>query len=77
MHFDRPLIMCSYSPTVNFINHGSVGVHNAEIRWSSMLYHKSEWLGKSLEEIKAKMKTGLMFDVVATRDIHRGEEVLL
>ncbi|KAL7549285.1 hypothetical protein ACHAWF_012560 [Thalassiosira exigua] len=71
------LLMFPYSPTVNFINHGGADKSNAEIRWSSLPYHKSDWLHDSLDEMKNKLKTGLLFDIIATRDISRGEEVLL
>jgi hypothetical protein len=50
---------------------------NAEIRWSTLPYHKAEWLNLTLDEMKAKLKTGLLFDIIATRDIRRGEEILL
>ena len=76
-HVNSSLILFPYSPSVNFINHGSIEDANAVIRWSSYPYHKGEWLDLSVKEIKDLQKTGLMFDVLATRDIHRGEEVLL
>jgi hypothetical protein len=71
------LLLFPYSPSVNFINHGSIEDANAEIRWSSYPYHKAELLNKSMKEMKEIKKTGLMFDIVATKDIKRGEEVLL
>jgi hypothetical protein len=76
-HVNSSLILFPYSPTVNFINHGSMETANAEIRWSSYPYHKREWLNLSIQEMKELKKTGLMFDIVATKDIHLGEEVLL
>eukprot|EP00985_Skeletonema_marinoi_P030455 scaffold32165_cov147-Skeletonema_marinoi.AAC.1 len=76
-HVNSSLILFPYSPTVNFINHGSKEKANAEIVWSSYPYHKGEWLNLSLKEMKELQKTGLMFDIVATKDIGLGEEVLL
>lgn len=76
-HANSSLLLFPYSPTVNFINHGSKEKANAEIIWSSYPYHKGEWLNLSLEEVKELNKTGLMVDIVATKDISLGEEVLL
>ena len=77
-HEQSSLLFFPYSPTINFINHGNNAEDvNAKIRWSTYPYHKKEWLELSIQEIKDKLKTGLMFDIVATRDIQRGEEILL
>ena len=76
-HVNSSLLLFPYSPTVNFINHGSNEEANAEIRWSEYSYHKREWLDLSMEEMKKLMKTGLMLDIVATKDIPHGDEVLL
>jgi hypothetical protein len=76
-HTDSSLLLFPYAPSVNFINHGSVEDSNAEIRWSTSPYHKAEWLDDTLDDMKRRMKTGLMFDIIATRDIHRGDEILL
>ena len=76
-HTNSSLLFFPYSPSVNFINHGSLEDSNAEIRWSTLPYHKAEWLSLTLDEMKAKLKTGLLFDIIATRDIRRGEEILL
>lgn len=76
-HTNSSLLFFPYSPSVNAINHGSVEDSNAEIRWSTYPYHKAEWLDSTLEETKDRLKTGLMFDIIATRDLRRGEEILL
>lgn len=76
-HANSSLLFFPYAPSVNFINHGGVEESNAVIRWSTLPYHKVEWLDLTLEEMKDKLKTGLLFDIVATRDILRGEEILL
>ena len=62
---------------MNFVNHGGAKKSNAEMRWSSHSYSKSDWLTEPLDRMKANMNTGLMFDLVATSDIKRGEEVLI
>jgi len=76
-HVNSSLILFPYSPTVNFINHGNMEKANSEIRWSSYPYNKREWLNLSLKEMKELQKTGLMFDIVATKDIALGDEVFL
>ena len=76
-HADSSLLFFPYASTVNFINHGAAGDVNAEIRWSTLPSHRSEWLLSSLQEMKERTSTGLMFDIVAIKDIRRGEEVLL
>jgi len=77
-HKDSSLLFFPYSPSINFINHGMNKEDiNAKIRWSTYPYHKKEWLDLSLQDMKDQLHTGLMFDIVATRDIQRGEEILL
>ena len=76
-HRDSSLLFFPYAPSVNFINHGSAEASNVELRWSTLPYHKAEWLNKTLDEMKDTIKTGLLLDVVATKDIRRGEEILL
>ncbi|KAL3778141.1 hypothetical protein ACHAW5_003149 [Stephanodiscus triporus] len=76
-HVNSSLLFYPYAPSVNFINHGGVRESNAEIRWSTYPYHKSDWLDSTLEEMKDRKRTGLMFDIIATRDLRRGEEILL
>ena len=76
-HPDSSLLFFPTAPSVSLINHASLKEANAMIRWSTLPYHKSEWLNASLEEMKKKEATGLLFDIVATRDILRGEEILL
>lgn len=76
-HEESTLVFFPAAPAVNFINHGSKENANAEIRWSTSPYHKSEWLDSPLDEMKTKTKSGLMFDIVATKDIQRGDEILL
>lgn len=76
-HPDSSLLFFPTSPSVSFLNHANKTNANAEIRWSSLPYHKSDWLDMSLRELKKLEKTGLLFDIVATKPIERGDEVLL
>ena len=52
-------------------------MHNAEVRWSTHPSHKAEWLEMAPREMAILDHTGLMMDMVATRDIEVGEEVYL
>ena len=76
-HIDSSLLFFPAAPTVNFINHGSKEKANAEIRWSTSSNHRAEWLDASLDEMKTKLENGLSFDIVTTKEIKRGEEILL
>ena len=76
-HRKSSLLFFPYSPVLNFVNHGGPEKSNAEMRWSTYSQHKSDWLTEPLDRMKTNLKTGLMFDLVATRNIKRGEEVLI
>ncbi|KAL3797357.1 hypothetical protein HJC23_010483 [Cyclotella cryptica] len=76
-HDKSTLIFLPTMPAVSFINHGSKEDANAEVRWSTSPHHKSEWLDSPLEIMKQRQKSGLLFDIVATKEIKRGDEVLL
>ena len=87
-HAKSSLLLCP-SSNANLINHCShrmipIGQcnengPNARIKWSSGWdKHTSDWLTKSLDDIKTEIfngKRGLSFEVIATRDIKHGEEV--
>jgi len=75
-HPKSSLLLFPYSSTVQFINHSSKKA-NAKIQWSTSALHQQQWLSDPLEEVKSRDKTGLMFDIIATRDVALGEEVLL
>jgi len=75
-HPRSSLLLFPSSSSVQFINHSSKK-SNAKIQWSDSDFQSEEWLTEPLEEIKARKKTGLMFDIIATKDIQLGEEVLL
>lgn len=75
-HQNSSMLLYPYSPTVNYINHDSVN-YNAELRWSELPNHKSEWLNQSVEELVELDHAGLIMEFVATRDIAPGEEILI
>ncbi len=89
-HGESKLLLCPMTNAV-LINHcstrkvgdghcGDKGP-NAKIQWGTSWDHDtSDWLNKSIEEIKAETKLGhrgLSFEVVAIRDVAPGEEVRL
>ena len=74
-HEDSSILFFPTVSSLQYINH-SAKLPNAKLRWSTSSLNKKEWLNESLEEIKAR-PSGLMIDLVATRDISLGEEVLL
>jgi hypothetical protein len=76
-HPESSLVLFPISFHFGFINHGSKHEANAEIRWSSLPYHKSEWLNLTLEDIKRHGNTRLLIDIVAIKDIAHGDEILL
>ena len=74
---ESSLLFFPAAPAVNFINHGSKDESNAELRWSTSPYHQSSWLDIPLNEMKTMTKSGLIFDIVATKEIKRGDEILV
>jgi hypothetical protein len=76
-HNETNLLLYPYSPVVNYINHNATD-YNAKLRWSSDLpNHNSEWLKQSPNELIRKGHAGLIMELVATRDIDIGEEILI
>lgn len=78
-HPNSSMLFYPYSSIVNFINHDSIQP-NARLKWSeSPLHSGREWLNWTLEELKqiSLNRTGLLLEIVATRDIQQGEEILL
>jgi len=74
-HVDSSLAFFPYSSGVQFINHSSEKT-NAELRWSNHHHHKSSWLNLPPKEL-LKKKSGLMLDIIATRDIYPGDEIYI
>ena len=78
---------CSSSSSQIQMNNGKSGQQcdergpNAELRWATEFDPEtSEWLGLSLEEIKARVRKGhrgLSLEIVATRDIQAGDEIFI
>jgi len=76
-HPESPLLFYPYSPAVNFINHDSENP-NAELRWSKSNQHRGrDWTSLPVEDVTQLNATGFMMEFVATRDIGRGEEIVI
>ena len=80
-HAESNLILFPFGTSFNFINHAPEDDANAKIIWSkdSSGIHTPDWLEldpDTLSDDKHEL-AGLMFDLVATKDIKKGEEVLI
>ena len=73
-HPDTSLLLFPYAPVVNYINHNSTAF-NAKLAWSKHPSHKADWLERLPESIDREDHTGLMMDLIATRDIAAGEYI--
>ena len=61
------------------INHNpkKTNFANVKLSWSHSEYHQSDLLNMTIQSIHDLQKTGLMIDIIATRDILVGEEIFL
>jgi len=75
-HRKTQLLLCPYGVSTSLINHSKENA-NARIKWSDRSTRRPEWLMQHPSEWIHEMTAGLAFDLVATRDIRRGEEVLI
>jgi len=75
-HRSSSILLCPYGSGNSLINHSSEQA-NAEIHWSTSRFHSNDWLERTAEEICNEPERGLMFDIIAKRDILPGEEVFL
>ena len=90
-HQNSSVLLWPYSSGSNWINHAPGDRANVELRWivpreddsdggesqdlSSL--HLPEWLEKNSTELFREMKVGLILELVATRAIDEGDEILL
>lgn len=75
-HSKSSLLLCPYGVVSSLVNHHP-SMDNVEIIWSNKTTTKPEWLTQPLEEWAYSYQAGLGWDLVATRDIEEGEEILL
>jgi hypothetical protein len=83
---DSKMIFYPYGPVFNLINHPDVSAPKGSVRsqpnvylqWSSSNMHHHSWLDMSYDEFwENTTPGGLILEVVASRDIQAGEEILL
>merc|ERR1711862_851577 len=74
-HPNSTVLLFPYSSSVQFINHDKNNT-NAELRWSKSNLHKSHWLTWAPLDLPP-LSSGLMGDIVATKDIAENEEIFL
>ncbi len=77
-HPSSSLLLLPYSHGTPFINHDGQDP-NVKIQWmeNDERYHNSSWLDEPVSFFDSVWTTNLMFEYVALRDIHEGEEVLV
>jgi hypothetical protein len=75
-HPESSLLLFPYSPVVNYVNHNATRC-NAQLRWSTLPNHNSDWLERSPDDLDSEDHAGLIMELVATRKIEPGEEVFL
>jgi hypothetical protein len=79
-HANSSILLYPYSPMVNMVNHAPSSRANVRLQWSeSNELHKrgKKWLTQPLEAVKNYNQSGLLLELVATRDINNDEEILL
>lgn len=77
-HKDSSLLLFPYSPVVNFINNNLDKTKvNARVRWSTSRYHAKDWEDLTTDEVLDEKRTGLMLEIVATKDIEQSDEIFL
>jgi len=73
-HQNSSLLLFPYAPLVNLINHGPVP--NVKLQWSSASLI-GDWSNRPLSEVKQLRRSGLLLELVTTRDINQGDEIYL
>lgn len=81
-HPKSPLVFYPYGTGINLINHathGSKFVPNVKFVWSNKDYHDSQYLQNDVNTLEKEQVSPFVhvMDIVATRDISEGEEILL
>ena len=75
-HRESSLLLFPYSPVVNYVNNNAESP-NAKLQWSTLPGHKKDWLDRTPRQIAREEHAGLIMELVATRDIEDGEEIVL
>jgi SET domain len=77
-HRQSTLLLCPYGALTSLINHNQTRA-NAKLQWASpeRSNQQPSWLEFTVEQLALKSSAGLSMEIVATRDIEEGEEILL
>jgi hypothetical protein len=86
-HDESTLYLCPYGAGVNYVNHGSTHgdgddsktTANVRLQWAAdgVMGHNASWLSRPPAAMGYQASPGLFIDLVATRDILPGEEILM
>jgi SET domain len=75
-HAQSSLLLFPYAPVVNYVNH-NLSHYNADLRWSTLPNHHGDWLDRTPDDLMSEEHSGLVMELIATRDIERGQEIQL
>lgn len=75
-HRHSSLLLCPYGVLTSTINHSQQRA-NTKIMWSQKASRHYEWLEQPVREWGRTRHAGLAFELIATRDIRPGEEIVL
>jgi len=78
-HGESSLLLCPYGPMTNYINHNKTSA-NVRLRWGrpETGNHMPQLLNATVKDIETSDSTAkLAMELVATRDINKGEEILM
>ena len=78
-HANTTMLLCPYGTMSSLVNHNQTRA-NTKVQWAdpSRSNHQPEWLNMTPRQLdEAKLSAGLAMELVATRDIKEGEEILL
>lgn len=77
-HKDSSLLLFSYSPVVNFINHNrNPNNVNSRIQWSKISNKSKAWTHKPVNKLLLQQDAKLMMEFIALRNIRKGEEIYI
>jgi hypothetical protein len=77
-HFASSLLLCPYGSSAPYVNHANDSRVNVKLVWSTTLDSKHDlWSAASVDEILKHPEPGLVFNLVATKDIAAGDEIFL
>jgi hypothetical protein len=79
-HANSSVLLFPYGPMINLVNHAPIAKANVRLQWSDSdeLHQRGkELLTQPLDDVKSYNQSGLLLELVATRDILNGEEIFL